>query len=130
MHAILASIGTDGDIYPYLGLGAVLRARGHRVTLAASEDYGDRAAAHGFGFAPLISAAENHALLSNPDFWHPLKGGKVGADWGAPLVERQFELLDALAREPDALLIAALSRCGWFGRREARRWRACCSRRG
>src|SRR6185369_11286107 len=39
MHAILASIGTDGDIVPYVGLGAELRKRGHRVTLAVAEPW-------------------------------------------------------------------------------------------
>ena len=28
MHVILATVGTDGDVFPYLGLGRVLRARG------------------------------------------------------------------------------------------------------
>ena len=32
-HVILASLGTDGDIFPYVGLGRVLRGRGHRITL-------------------------------------------------------------------------------------------------
>ena len=36
MHAILASLGTDGDVYPFVGLGDRLRARGHRFTLAAN----------------------------------------------------------------------------------------------
>ena len=45
MHAILATMGTDGDVFPYLGLGRVLRARGHRVTLAGPEPYRGRATA-------------------------------------------------------------------------------------
>src|SRR5437016_10666452 len=28
MHVILVSVGTDGDIFPYVGLGTALRARG------------------------------------------------------------------------------------------------------
>ena len=39
MHVILATVGTDGDVFPHLGLGATLRARGHQVTLAAPETY-------------------------------------------------------------------------------------------
>ena len=39
MHVILATMGTDGDVFPHVGLGAALHARGHRVTLAAPETY-------------------------------------------------------------------------------------------
>ena len=39
MRVILISIGTDGDIFPYVGLGAALLSRGHSITLAASEEY-------------------------------------------------------------------------------------------
>ena len=34
-HFALASIGTDGDIFPYLGMGSTLRARGHRLYLTS-----------------------------------------------------------------------------------------------
>jgi UDP:flavonoid glycosyltransferase YjiC (YdhE family) len=29
MHVILATVGTDGDVFPFVGLSRVLRARGH-----------------------------------------------------------------------------------------------------
>jgi rhamnosyltransferase subunit B len=46
MHVILVSVGTDGDIFPYVGVGAALRARGHFVTLVASEHYEPLAKIH------------------------------------------------------------------------------------
>jgi rhamnosyltransferase subunit B len=106
MHAILVSVGTDGDIFPYVGLGRELQARGHRVTLVASEHYLALAEAHGFGFRALISQQENEALLGNPDFWHPLKTAKLSADWGVRLVPRQYELLLELVADQQAVLIA------------------------
>ena len=42
MHAILATMGTDGDVVPFVGLGERLRARGHRVTLVANELFAQR----------------------------------------------------------------------------------------
>ena len=33
MHAILATAGTDGDVFPYVGLGRLLRARGDRKSV-------------------------------------------------------------------------------------------------
>ena len=57
MHALLTSVGTDGDVFPYLGLGARLRSRGHRVTLVTNECYRAAALEHGFAFHALISAS-------------------------------------------------------------------------
>ena len=72
MHVLLVSVGTDGDIFPYVGLGAALRARGHSVTLVASEHYEPLARRHGFAFAALVSAEANRELFEHPDFWNPL----------------------------------------------------------
>jgi UDP:flavonoid glycosyltransferase YjiC (YdhE family) len=106
MHAILATMGTDGDVFPYVGLGVRLRARGHPVTLAGPEPYRDLAAGLGLTFCPLVTAAEAGRMLADPDLWHPLKSGPMMARWGAGLLPRQYELLAALAREPGSVLVA------------------------
>ncbi len=81
MHAILATIGTDGDVFPYVGLGARLRGRGHRVTLAGPETYQGLAAQHGLSFHCLVSQAEADEFLANPDIWRPLKSGLRDLNW-------------------------------------------------
>jgi len=50
MHVILTSIGTDGDIFPFIGLGMKLLAMGHTVALAASAEYQPLADANDFPF--------------------------------------------------------------------------------
>jgi UDP:flavonoid glycosyltransferase YjiC (YdhE family) len=89
MNVILVSIGTDGDIFPYVGLGARLRARGHSVTLAASAHYESLARENGFDFHALLSAEENHELFDHPDFWHPMKTARLSARWGVRFLRRQ-----------------------------------------
>src|SRR4051812_967454 len=106
-HVILASLGTDGDILPYVGLGIALRRRGHDATLVAAEDYRERAAAAGLGFAPLASKEENHQLLADPDFWHVLKGPLVGARWGREKLPRHYELFSGFGRDPDSVFVAS-----------------------
>src|SRR5690242_9745704 len=105
MHVVLATVGTDGDVFPHVGLGAVLRSRGHRVTLAAPEHYRNQAAGLGLGFAPLITRTETTEFLTNPDLWHPLRSGPMMARWGGKLIPRQYELLADLARDPDTVLV-------------------------
>src|SRR4051812_47359167 len=106
MHAILATLGTDGDVFPYLGLGDALRGRGHRVTLASDPERSGEAAAHGFGFAPLIPAGEWETVLANPDMWHPLRSGRVMAAWGTQHIQSQFTTLAELMAERDTVLVA------------------------
>jgi rhamnosyltransferase subunit B len=107
MHAILVSVGTDGDIYPYLGLGARLRARGHRVTLVANEHFRALTGEHGLTFRALVSDEETQDLLANPDFWHPLKTARVSSQWGARFLQRQYALLAELASDGDTVLAAS-----------------------
>jgi len=105
MHAIIASIGTDGDILPFLGLGVALRARGHRVTVVAAGNYHDLVVANGVEFRSLVSAEKMRELLANPDFWHPIKTAVFTARWSRDLMEPEFRLLDSIASEPGSVLI-------------------------
>jgi rhamnosyltransferase subunit B len=105
MHAILASLGTDGDVLPFIGVGAKLRARGHRVTLAAAEDYAGQAEAHGLEFSQLVTSERMRDLLGNADFWHPIKTARFTGKWGASLIEPQYRLLKSLANDADSVLV-------------------------
>src|SRR5437870_10121182 len=106
MHAILVSLGTDGDVFPFVGLGVRLRARGHRVTLVANEHYQAAAVRQGFAFRALVSDKETKELIGNPDIWHPVKSAIVGARWGRRVLQRQYDLLAELARDEDAVMVA------------------------
>src|SRR5215203_5875165 len=106
MHVILATMGTDGDVFPHIGLGAALRARGHRVTLAAPETYRARAEALGMEFSALVTADEVGRMLADPDLWHPFRSGRMMARWGGPMIPRRYEQLAALAAQPGSVLVA------------------------
>src|SRR5258708_1862505 len=93
MHAFLVTFGTDGDVFPYLGLSRELRRRGHRVTIISSESHETLAVQAADAFYSLASISEVEEVMSNPDMWHPLKGGILMARWGARLIERQYDLL-------------------------------------
>jgi UDP:flavonoid glycosyltransferase YjiC (YdhE family) len=87
-------------------LGQVLRARGHRVTVVAPGEFETVAREHGLDFRPVVSAEENHEVLSNPNFWHPVKAARIAARWGMCFVERQYGLIAGLATDRDAVLVA------------------------
>ena len=106
MHAIFATMGTDGDVFPHIGLGIELRRRGHRVTLASPEPYRARAEALDLEFCALVSREETERMLSDPDLWHPLRSGWMMARWGSPMIPRHYEMLAGLARQPESVIVA------------------------
>lgn len=61
---LLATLGSLGDLHPYIAVGKALLARGQRVRLATSVDYRARVEAAGLEFAPLAPAI---AELGNPE---------------------------------------------------------------
>ena len=50
---LLTTTGSFGDLHPYLAIGFGLQARGHTVTIAASEFYRAKVIATGLRFAPM-----------------------------------------------------------------------------
>lgn len=50
---ILATMGSYGDLFPYLALAQGLQARGHSPVLATTPFYADKVAAAGVEFAPM-----------------------------------------------------------------------------
>jgi UDP:flavonoid glycosyltransferase YjiC (YdhE family) len=50
---VLATLGSYGDIHPYMAIAAELRSRGHDPVIATSELYREKIHAGGFEFAPV-----------------------------------------------------------------------------
>jgi len=73
---LLATLGSLGDLHPYIAVGRALTARGQQVRLATSIDYRTRVEAAGLEFAPL---APSLAELGDPEqiarrFFDPWSG--------------------------------------------------------
>jgi rhamnosyltransferase subunit B len=74
---LLTTVGSAGDVYPMLGLGAGLRRRGHKVTLVCAPLFEEEAHTAGLEFIPLGTMADVEAAFNEPDLWHPVKGLEV-----------------------------------------------------
>jgi len=65
MRALLLTVGSRGDVQPFVALGSRLRAEGHDAVLAAPAMFGDLAAAHSVPFVPLdLNMSEVGAVLA------------------------------------------------------------------
>jgi sterol 3beta-glucosyltransferase len=65
MKALLLTVGSRGDVQPFVALGSRLRAEGHEPILAAPAMFGDLAAAYSVPFVPLdLDMSEVGAILA------------------------------------------------------------------
>ena len=97
MRVVIQTLGTRGDVQPYVALGVGLQARGHQVTLATVAEFEGLAQSYGLPFAPLrgdfLKAAQSAEGRANPlklmrefvvmardtldDEWHTAQGAEV-----------------------------------------------------
>ncbi|TWU22695.1 glycosyltransferase [Bythopirellula polymerisocia] len=74
MKFLITALGSYGDVFPMVGLGAALCGRGHQVVLVTNPHFQAIVEAAGIEFLPLGTAEEYDELAHHPDLWHPMRG--------------------------------------------------------
>jgi UDP:flavonoid glycosyltransferase YjiC (YdhE family) len=107
VHALLIPMGSAGDVYPLVGLGAALRARGHRVEVVANSYYQPAVERAGVLFVPLGSYEDLRPGLEDPDLWHPHRGFLVLGRVLLPLMRRLYEVIASRAVRGETVVVAS-----------------------
>jgi len=71
----LITIGSHGDVHPFIGLAKSLQNRGHTVKIATNPTFESLVNMAGIEFVPVGTKEQFAAWIANPDVWHPTKGG-------------------------------------------------------
>ncbi len=79
MKVLLPTLGSAGDVHPFLAIGQTLRARGHAVEVITNPVFRPLVEAAGLAFHPVGTAAHYTDALSSPKLWHPVDG--FGVFW-------------------------------------------------
>jgi UDP:flavonoid glycosyltransferase YjiC (YdhE family) len=108
MHVLLIPVGSAGDVYPYVRLGAELRKRGHQITLVANEIFGPLADTEGFNFLTLGSREEYEQIVADPTLWDKRRGGVAFVrQIILPFMQRQFEVIKACVGRGECDVVVA-----------------------
>lgn len=130
MNLLLTSIGSSGDINPFLALGVELVRRRHQVTMLANPWFEDAVRAAGMGFEPLgeplspVEAAEQMPLA----FSRLFGAWTIINRWFAPLAPVMMKRVDESARACHADLIVGHQisfGMPWAARRLGLPWAIC-----
>jgi rhamnosyltransferase subunit B len=76
-HFVLCPFGSGGDVFPFIGIGKALLARGHRVTLVGIDLFREAVQKAGLSFECFGTEAEFDALAANADLWKPVRGSQL-----------------------------------------------------
>jgi UDP:flavonoid glycosyltransferase YjiC (YdhE family) len=96
MRIAIQTLGTRGDVQPYLALARELMAQGHEVQIAAPEQFASFASSLGVPFAPL--SGKFLALLNTPEGKAAVAGG-TGFSAGLKLLKHIRPLMRRLLDE-------------------------------
>jgi len=78
IHVVLVTIGSAGDLFPFLRIALALREAGHRISFLGPVQHEPFVRAAGLPFHGLPA---DPAVLDHPDLWHPTRG--FGVVWEA-----------------------------------------------
>jgi UDP:flavonoid glycosyltransferase YjiC (YdhE family) len=107
MRVVLTAVGTSGDVFPFLGLGAGLAARGHDVLVVSHSHFAVPALHVGVGFAPVGTEVEYlGAVAGNPKIWDPDDGFAEVVRCATALVPELYEVVRDNVAIPDTIVVA------------------------
>jgi len=107
MKIALLTIGTRGDVQPYIALGKELQARGHDVVLAAPDNFADWVSEHGLAFHG--AGVDMQALLQTPEAKRAMAGNPFAflPIWRRtvlPMIRASMDATWAAARDADVIV--------------------------
>ena len=115
LHVLLPTMGSAGDVHPFIALGTALKARGHRATILTNPIFQELIEAQDIGFLPVGTAAEANAAIANPELWHLRKGFGVIAQVIVPAIGEIYRLIEKHADNATVVAFSSLA----FGARVA-----------
>jgi rhamnosyltransferase subunit B len=116
LNVLLPTLGSSGDVHPFIGLGLALKARGHRATLLTNPYFQPAIEAQGLGFLAVGSLADVDSALADPDLWHARRGFQVVARRViVPSIETVYRHIEAHADADTVVAASSIS----FGARIA-----------
>ncbi|MGJ8634230.1 MAG: glycosyltransferase [Luteolibacter sp.] len=114
-HILLLPFGSAGDVFPFIWLGKMLKARGHRVTMVTACLFADVAEKAGLDFIPLGTEEEFESFAADRRIWKLGIGSKVVMDYAVNLSGRYLKAMESV--DSVDLMMAPLTS---FGARMAR----------
>ncbi len=109
MRFAVVTLGSAGDLHPFLAVARELAQRGHEVHLLSQAPYQDQVESEGVRFRAIVSAVDHERTLTHPLLWHPIDGfGVLWRHLCVPAIEATCAALGELVQsDPEPLTVFA-----------------------
>ncbi len=105
---ILVTMGTSGDVNPFVGLGRALKERGHKVVLLTNPYFEKFILDAELEFLPIGTTEEYIEGINDPDLWHPVKSATVILNRIIlPNIKIVYEIIEELCRNGDNIIVSS-----------------------
>ncbi|MBC8105842.1 MAG: glycosyltransferase [Anaerolineae bacterium] len=108
MNFLIVTIGSHGDVHPFIGIAAALKRRGHDVTFMTNGHFESLAQRELIDFVGFGSSEDYLKMTKNKDLWSKRKGFKVVFGSVCETLPKVYEPIAAhIQANPDTILIGS-----------------------
>jgi UDP:flavonoid glycosyltransferase YjiC (YdhE family) len=93
LNILIAALGSDGDVHPFIRMAIQLRSRGHDVRLFAPAMYQSLAESLEIAFVPMGTREQFDRVTANPDLWRATRAFGVAARAAAEFLEPVYRAI-------------------------------------
>jgi rhamnosyltransferase subunit B len=109
LQILLATLGSAGDVHPFIALGTALLSRGHDVTLITSAVFRSLIEAQGLKFLGIGSLETAREVIGDPGVWHLRKGFAILGRVVGPAIEELFSAIETHAGADTVVVYSTLA---------------------
>lgn len=100
LKVAVVTLGSAGDLHPFLAVARALTERGHRVSLLSQAPHRAAVEAEGVRFEAIADEAAHERTLNHPLLWHPVDGfGVLWRHLAVPAIGPTLAVLEQLREE-------------------------------
>jgi rhamnosyltransferase subunit B len=93
MEVLLVTVGSHGDVHPFIGLGIALRARGHQVKIAVNGHFESLAKQAGLEYIEMGSDETYRKIAQHPDIFKGMRGSLALGRFVGESIRPQYEII-------------------------------------
>lgn len=105
MRMLLVTLGSDGDVHPFVAVALALRERGHAVTFATNPCFAPLLERLGLPLRPIGTVEHFEEGTSHPGLWKPVRGLGIITSFALRSMPEIYRLVEEEAR-PDTVVVS------------------------